>query len=142
MSTRILFTKPQQKSKHFVQNTEILNTAKVTWRQVVIIQWCNRDRKFLISLNVREELFAFRPKCSASIQLYSLVGCNTQLFAARNNVMSIDAQLAAEQTHICCHRLTVFQKYLQHKCTICCRPELKNWSDKLHVVLRELIPFQ
>jgi hypothetical protein len=56
--------------------------------------------------------------------------------------MSIDVQLAVEQMHSCRHRPFVFEKRLQYKCTICCRPQLRHCSDKLHVVLKELLPLQ
>jgi hypothetical protein len=53
MFTRIPFNKLQYNSKHFIQNSQFLTAALITWCQVFITQTCNRDRKFLVTYNIR-----------------------------------------------------------------------------------------
>lgn len=126
MSTRTLFTKLQYSSKNFIQNSQFLKAASVTWCQVVTTQYCIRDRKFLFTCNIREELLPVHPHCSASIQLHSLVDCNKEhsCVAAGSTVMAMNVQLAAEWRLCYSHRLATFEKRLHYKCTIFCRQTL------------------
>jgi len=142
MFTGILFTKLQRKSKHFIQNGEILNTAKYYGVKFLLYNRAIGIENSSLLLRFERNCLHFVPSFLLQFSYTPWLAVTQSSFAARNNVMSIDAQLAVEQTRSCRHKLIVFVKRLQYKCTICCRPQLKHWADKLHVVVRERLPLQ
>jgi len=121
MFTGILFTKLQNKASLFIQKSDTLNTAKYYGVKFLLYNGAIGTENSSFLLMFERNCFHFVPSVLLQFSYTPWWAVAQSSFAAKNNVMSIDAQLAAEQKHSCRYSLIVFVKRLQYKCTICCR---------------------